>query len=262
VLLPATPTRLAPPEVFVQGAPPGKEPPRIVDVVWIVNQLEAAGGPRLESSRFGKGDRIRARAKVVYEGVERTVELPEVQAGNSPPWIVDAGMEPAAPTTGAIARAVVHSKDPDGDPVSVRYTWFVDDRKVAEGADSFQLAGVRKGSLVHFQAVPNDGTNDGGWRYSPRYTVVNSPPVVRSRPPETIGPGGLFTHTIVAEDPDGDPLAYTLEKGPPGMVLSDATLKWQIPEDAYGRSVQVVVKISDNDGGVIATTFTMTPRNQ
>jgi predicted small lipoprotein YifL len=260
VLLPAVPTKLSPPAVFLQGVRPGKETPRIVDVLWYVNDIEFRGGARLDPSRFAKGNRIHARASILYGGEERQMDLPVVVVGNSPPWIEDAHLEPQGPLTGSVVRAVVKATDPDGDPLTFRYTWFADDRRVREGADTFALNGVKKGAWIHFQVIPNDGSAEGGWKYSPKYKVLNSPPVVKNAPPSSIAPGGVFTHTIEARDPDGDPVAFSLEKAPPGMTLSGATLGWTVPEDAYGKNVEVVVRVSDNDGGVTQTTFSMVPR--
>jgi hypothetical protein len=121
---------------------------------------------------------------------------------------------------------------------------------------------VKKGSWVHFQVIPNDGSADGGWKYSPKYKVLNSPPVVKNAPPVSIAPDKVFTHTIEARDPDGDPVTFSLERAPPGMTLSGATLRWTVTEDAYGKNVEVVVRVSDNDGGVTQTIFSMVPRRQ
>jgi hypothetical protein len=260
VLLPAVPTKLSPPGVFLQGVRAGKEPPKIGDVLWYVNDVEFRGGARLDPSRFAKGNRIHARASILYGGEERQMDLPVVVAGNSPPWIEDAHLEPQGPFTESVVRAVVKATDPDGDPLTFRYTWFVDDRKVLEGGDTFALNGVKKGSWIHFKVIPNDGSTDGGWKYSPKYKVLNSPPVVKTAPPVSLAPGGVFTHTIEARDPDGDPLTFSLGKAPTGMTLSGATLRWTVPEDAYGKNVEVVVIVSDNDGGVTQTTFSMVPR--
>jgi len=260
VLLPAVPTKLSPPEVFLQGVRPGKEPPRIVDVVWYVNDMEFREGVRLDPSRFAKGDRIYARASILYGGEALQTDLAAVVVGNSPPWIEDAQLDPQGPFTESVVRAVVKATDPDGDPLTFRYTWFVDDRKVQEGGDTFALNGVKKGAWVHFQVVPNDGSADGGWKYSSKNQVLNSPPIVKHAPPVSIAPDGVFTHTIEGRDPDGDPVAFSLEKAPPGMTLSGATLWWIVPEDAYGKNVEVVVRVSDDDGGVTRTTFSMVPR--
>jgi hypothetical protein len=211
---------------------------------------------------FRKGDTISAEVTVKSEGGTVSLETPEVVAKRSLPSIKDVHLEPAPIRTGDSVRAVVTADNPDELPLTFRFTWYVDDVKTPGAGSELVSKDVRKGAWVHVMVVPNDGISDGSWKYSLRHKVVNSPPVVKGDPPTVIQPGGLFIYAIRAEDPDGDTLAYSLEKAPPGMILTGSTLQWQLPDDAYGKSVQVVVRISDNDGGVTATTFTMTPRKE
>ena len=183
---------------------------------------------------------------------------PEVVAVNALPGVTDVRMEPQAPTTGSTVRAVVQARDPDGDPLTCKYRWYVNDSPVAGNGESLTLTGVKKGSWVHVTVTPNDGFADGAWRDSPRYEVVNALPVVRSVLPKELSPGRRFIYRIAAEDPDGDPLTYTLTKAPPGMVLRGETLEWQVPEDSIGVNVEAVVVISDNDGGRTVQNISMT----
>ena len=117
--------------------------------------------------------------------------------------------------------------------MTFKYKWYVNDLPVAGNSDSLVLTGVKKGSWVHVSVTPNDGFADGAWKDSPRYQVVNALPVVKSALPKELPPGRRFIYRIVAEDPDGDPLTYTLTKAPPGMVLRGETLEWQVPEESH-----------------------------
>jgi hypothetical protein len=191
-------------------------------------------------------------------GGEILLTTPEVIAANALPDVADVGIDPRAPFSGSTVRAVVQARDPDGDPLTYNYKWHVNDSPVAGNGDSLALTGVKKGSWVYITVTPNDGFADGAWRESSRYQVVNALPVVKSALPKELPPGRRFIYRIVAEDPDGDPLTYTLTKAPPGMVLRGETLEWQVPEESIGVNVEAVVVISDNDGGQTVQNISMT----
>jgi hypothetical protein len=235
---------------------------KVDSVAWIVNGESAGEGDRLDPSLFKRGDRIKARVTVDSNGKKGVVQTKEVVATNTLPWIENVVIMPQALVTGGSAKAIPQAIDPDGDPVTIRFQWVVDDRQTGEAGDTFPLSGLRKGTSIYVKAVPNDGFSDGGWKYSPKHRIVNSPPVIRSAPPTRLSPDGAFEHTIVAEDPDGDPLTYSLEKAPRGMTLDGSTLRWLVPENAFGTEVEVIVKISDNDGASTVNTLRMTPRNK
>lgn len=254
-IFPNMPTRLFPPRINVE-----KGGGRMESVAWSVNGEPAGEGDRLEPSFFKRGDRIKARVIVDSNGKKGMVQTNEVIAVDTIPWIENVGIMPQTLVMGGSVKAIAQAMDPDGDPVAIRFEWFVDDRQTGTVGDTFSLNGLRKGTWVYVKAVPNDGFADGGWKYSSKYCIVNSPPVVRSAPPTRLSLEGAFEHTIVAEDPDGDVLTYSLEKAPPGMTLSGSTLRWLVPEEVFGTEVEVIVRISDNDGASTVNTLRMTPR--
>jgi len=255
---PSSPSRIAPPSVSVKS-PPGHGA-SILGVRWFVNGEEEGSGQTLSGTQFKKGDRIQAVVKLSADGGEKLLKTSEVVAVNALPDIADLRIEPQAPANGRSIKAIAQARDPDDDPLTLRYRWNIDGVPITGDSDSLILQGVKKGAWVHVTAIPSDGSGDGAWRDSPSYQVVNSPPVVTSAAPTSVPPSLLFRHTIVAEDPDGDPVTYSLSKGPAGMTLSGSTLEWQIPEESIGNLVEAVVTISDDDGGQAVHTLSMTIR--
>lgn len=86
----------------------------------------------------------------------------------------------------------------------------------------------------------------------------NSAPVLTSTPPAAVLLGQTYNHLFIAEDGDGDPLAFTLTDGPTGATLDPEAgwLSWStigVLPGSYGFEVQV----SDGWGGVDALAFTM-----
>jgi len=258
VVAPFSPSRIAPPSVSVKSPP--KQGAEVLLVRWFVNGSEQEGGPLLPPSRFQRGDRVRANVKLRAGGEEILLTTPEVVAVNALPGVTDVRMEPQALTAGSTIRAIVQGHDADGDELKYKFKWFVNDLPGTGEGESLVLKGVRKGSWVHVSVTPNDGFADGAWKESPRYQTVNAPPVVRSKAPETIPPSRILAHAIVAEDPDGDPLTYTLVKGPEGCALSGATLRWQVSDSDLGRTAEIVIRISDDDGASTILTLSLNPQ--
>jgi hypothetical protein len=257
-IVPTSPSRIAPPSLSVRSLP--GQGAQIASVSWLVNGSEQAEGETLPPSRFSRGDEIEAVVKIRSDSGETLLTTEKVVAVNALPAITKVEIEPRAPTAGETVRAVVEARDPDGDPLTFKYQWYIDNVLAPGEGDSLNLKGIRKGSLVHVAATPNDGFADGAWKYSSLYEIVNALPVVKSTPPKTIPPSRVLTHTIVAEDPDGDPLTYTLEKGTEGMTLEGPTLTWKVSDEDIGRPAEIVIRISDNQGGETVLTMTLTPQ--
>jgi YD repeat-containing protein len=71
-------------------------------------------------------------------------------------------------------------------------------------------------------------------------------------------PARAYVYQPTAEDPDGDPLTYTLVDGPGGMFLDPSTgrITWAPGTDQYGQH-PVTIEVSDGRGGSATQTYTI-----
>ena len=79
-------------------------------------------------------------------------------------------------------------------------------------------------------------------------TARNEAPQITSTPPTTAVAGGLYRYDVSAQDPEGDPLQYTLIAPPSGMTIdSVGRLRWNVPSTAL-TPVNVLVEVADEIG--------------
>lgn len=110
------------------------------------------------------------------------------------------------------------------------------------------LSTAGKGDEVYCEVIPGDGEATGRSLATHIVTVRNSPPVVRSTPPSSAGPGGVFSYRMAADDPDGDPLVFSMIEGPEGASFEADTFRWTPPAGFQGAA-RVVLRVSDGGGG-------------
>jgi len=67
-----------------------------------------------------------------------------------------------------------------------------------------------------------------------------------------------WSYPLVASDPDGDPLTYSLVKGPPDMTLDPNTniLSWFVTSEDTGEH-PITLEVSDGQGGVTEQMFVL-----
>ncbi len=80
----------------------------------------------------------------------------------------------------------------------------------------------------------------------PTPTPINHAPIIYSAPVTTATVGVTYIYDVVATDPDGDILTYSLTTKPSGMAINPANgLIWWVPTSAQVGSRSVTVKVSD-----------------
>jgi hypothetical protein len=226
---------------------------------WFVNGAEIEGEKnRLPGKTLRRDDIVHALATVTVNGEVISLESSPSTIGNAPPETLSADLSPLAPKTGDEIRAVSRGRDADGDTVTFRVRWFVNDEEIpGETAETLSLKKVSKGSWVHAEIQSFDGIVVGSKLLTPKILVVNSPPVVH-RVAFTQGEGSVYSANVVVTDPDGDPVTIRQKTLPEGVVLSGSVLTGDGSSLPPGTESPVVLRISDGDGGDIEYSFRLT----
>ena len=208
----------------------------------------------LSNLYFIKGDKIAVSA-ATPDG--KTFRSETITILNAQPEIVSAKMEPERPSKKDIIKISVEAKDPDGDAVTIRYKWKRNNTAIPEAAGpALSLSSFAKKDIISVDIIPFDGEAEGQVRIG-RIEIFNSPPVITSSPSAISG--SAYSYQVIANDPDGDKISYTLSRGPSGMSIDSNTgmLKWTFTEKESGDH-SIEIKASDPDGSESAQRFNLT----
>jgi hypothetical protein len=169
--------------------------------------------------------------------------------------------------TSNVFRAIVEAKDPDDDViVSFRYQWKLDGENIPGATDEILQWGedFKKGSIISVGVVPFDGKDEGVWKAEGSFTIPNAPPIITSEPLPRIEDGKL-SYVLKADDPDGDPIEYTLKNAPRGMTIEPATglITWEFGEADIGEHMVEII-VTDSEGARTSQMLTLniSPQNQ
>jgi hypothetical protein len=255
VLSPDNPDARSGVRAIPAGLPPGAAV-RWEKVSWFINGTEFQGeGALLPPGMIRRGDRVRASAELVMSGERVTLASREVSVRNCLPEVLAADLSETAPKTGQEIRVLVKGRDDDGDPVSFRYRWFLNEREEeGQSMNAHSLEKVPKGTWVHAEVQAFDGIAAGSKRFTSRVRVVNSPPVVEQISIAR-GEGGRHTANLRVRDADGDPVTILAKTLPEGVALSGTSLSWQESAIPPGMEAPVVLLLSDGDGGDLEYSF-------
>ncbi|MEG4506100.1 putative Ig domain-containing protein [Microcoleus sp. F6_B4] len=93
-------------------------------------------------------------------------------------------------------------------------------------------------------------------------SATNSAPTITSTPRLYAGLNQAYFYNLQANDPNGDPLTYTLETAPSGMTIDpQGRITWQ-PTPAFFGSNPVKISVSDGRGGISQQEFTLNVGSQ
>lgn len=176
---------------------------------------------------------------------------PRAGGPNTPPELKSPLIEPVGvkiddfhPGVSDTLKATVVTFDADGDGVTVSWQWSVNRAPIVGAiSDTLTPGKFKKGDEVAAEASARD--TRGGETVRPvayKVKIKNSAPVIVSSPAKLNG------YKIVANDPDNDPVTYSLEAPLPGFALSaDGTLTFDVAQgkDANGKTLVIIAKDGD-----------------
>lgn len=102
-----------------------------------------------------------------------------VTPGNTPPVVTEVTLTPINPTIHAEITAQILSQDKDGDPITYKIKWFVNNAEVGEG-QLFKYEDIKQGDAIFAEVTPFDGKDWGKAKRSTSVTIQSSKPRVLS----------------------------------------------------------------------------------
>lgn len=202
----------------------------------------------LSGSDVERGDEVRCTV-TPDDGVDtgEPVTSDPATVVNSPPALASVAIDPASPTSAdELSATLGATSDPDGDTVTLRYSWAVGETEIGTAATLPAGVASRDDEVV-LTVTPFDGIEEGSPVVSAAVTILNAPPTLAD---VAITPGELFTDTpatasYTADDADGDTLTITVQ----WYVNStaDATTA-TLASSAFVKADEVYFTVTADDG--------------
>jgi len=219
---------------------------------WLVNgnPIEGQTGLTLEPHLLKKGDSV---AVEVIPSDGKTQGQPyrtqAIAVENTSPQVTQIVLEPSEVRVGDRLQAKVEGSDADRDEIRYTFKWWRNNAPLSESEESaLDTTGFSRGDRIVVQVTPHDFAGSGKARFAEQITIANSSPKITSIPPTTINQG-RYEYAVAANDPDGDPLTYTLQTAPSGMTIDKSTgrIEWRIAAETKGtHRVRLVVEDDRN----------------
>jgi hypothetical protein len=219
---------------------------------WIKNDIEMDGesGNVLRAGNFRKGDIFQVRVIPSDGKADGKPFLSNpVKILNAAPVVREVWIEPRMPTIQDDLKVHEQSTDADGDSIFFSYQWEKNGAALMEERkDTLERARFKKGDSISVTIVPDDREIMGAPKKSEPVKISNSPPAIVSSPPTSIE-GTKYIYQVKANDPDNDPITFTLKSGPKGMGIDPKSglLQWQIHKEDKGTH-SIEIEVSDSEG--------------
>ncbi len=207
----------------------------------------------VSASPAEKGEKIPEAGEENREAVSEFHEpaAASVDARNTPPRITSLNVVPEYPVAGDTITLDIKVSDKEEDFVDIIYAWSRNGVLLPGTEGTLEVSeAFERGDKIMVRVVPSDGELKGT-PYSMVVYIDNASPAVDQSSETFSVEGDVYTHQIVASDPDGDTLNYSLEGVPGGMTIDQTGLiTWNVPSDFSGEQ-KVSVIIEDGHRGKV-----------
>jgi hypothetical protein len=247
--------------LVVQGSDPDGDP-ITYKYQWIKNEQEMVGENKssLRTDRFQKGDLIQAKVTPSDGKTEGSPYLtPQVKILDSAPVIQEVWIEPKLAFAGDNLKAQVKSSDLDSDFVYYTFQWEKNGKVIPdEKGQVLERGGFKKGDSIAVTVIPDDREIQGEPKKSDPVLISNSPPIIISSPPTSVK-GTTYEYFVKTNDPDQDPVIFSLKSGPKGMAIDKdkGLIRWEIRKEDKG-TYSIEIEASDPEGARSTQRFTLT----
>jgi hypothetical protein len=214
--------------------------------------IEEETASLLSKKWFTRGDTI--SVTVIADRQEATASI---VINNSPPVVTSVLLNPEQFRRGVDITALPQAVDADDDNVRFSYKWKINGNEVLEDTPILKGNQFKRGDRISLAVTPYDSSGSGEVFNSKEIIVPNAAPSFITTPPKDFS-GDIYFYQAMAEDPDGDPVTYSLVSLPAGMTVDSKTgmIQWKIGGDQAGdHTIEIIAQ--DSEGAKIAQKYTL-----
>ena len=231
---------------------------------WMNNGEEIADETEsaLKSDFFSKGDTIEVEVTPYHNEVGgKPVKSDPVVIANTPPAMRSFTIDPSPAYSKDDLIATLDVFDADDDYIRIAYQWKQDDQPLSGDIDAtLAKTAFSKGDTIRCEVRISDDESEEIVFHSSAITILNSAPLITSQLSGKNMEGYLFEYAVTAEDPDGDPLEFSLASEPEGMTIDSSTgmVQWEAREDQRKGNYEFQLIATDPEGAQAIQPITLT----